>query len=457
MAYTKIKAIHVRLDRCVDYAVNPEKTASLSDALDYIEDTGKTEECLYVSAFNCGAQTAYADMMATKRRWNKAGRKKAVLGYHLIQSFAPGEVTPEQAHEYGKELAARLLAGKYEAVVSTHLDREHLHNHIVFNSVSFVDGRMYRNSFKDYFGDIRGTSDAICRENDLSVIVPKDKGKHYSEWQAEKNAKPTIRSMIRRDIDEIILSSFTFKTFLTQLERYGYTVKYGDNVKYIAVKPKGGKRFIRLNSLGDDYTEEAIKRRLEQIRYGEIPVSDAPAFHTPPKRYRVKSGTPLPKHRRKLKGFAALYFRYLYLLGKVKRRKLSHRTAFLLREDLLQFDRYVEQFRFLMRNEIADLEGLRNYADRTQEQIDTLKAERNKLYAERRSAATDEERAAISEQIAQRNETLRQCRKELSLCRRTLDDSQRIAGQVQAAQTAEEAEQLKAKEEKQYEHRRRRG
>ena len=203
MAYTKIKAIHVRLDRCVDYAVNPEKTASLSDALDYIEDTGKTEECLYVSAFNCGAQTAYSDMMATKRRWNKAGRKKAVLGYHLIQSFAPGEVTPEQAHEYGKELAARLLAGKYEAVVSTHLDREHLHNHIVFNSVSFVDGRMYRNSFKDYFGDIRGTSDAICRENDLSVIVPKDKGKHYSEWQAEKNAKPTIRSMIRRDIDEI--------------------------------------------------------------------------------------------------------------------------------------------------------------------------------------------------------------------------------------------------------------
>lgn len=192
MAYSKIKPIRTRLDRCVDYVIDPEKTA-LSVAMNYIENCDKTEQCLYVSTYNCGRETAVADMMATKRRWNKQQRNKAVLGYHLIVSYAPGEVKAEEAHVYGQQLVQRLFADQYEVVLTTHTDKEHLHNHIVFNSVSFLDGKMYRNNFKDYFGDIRSVSDAICREYGLSVIVPKEKGKHYAEWQAEQSGKTTIR------------------------------------------------------------------------------------------------------------------------------------------------------------------------------------------------------------------------------------------------------------------------
>ena len=141
MAYTKIIVIHNRLDRCLNYTQDEEKT-SLETVLDYAMNRDKTEQDCFETALNCDRETAYADMMDTKRRWGKASRKRK--GYHVIQSFAPGEVTPEQAHAIGVELAQRLLADKYEVVVSTHLNKAHLHSHIVFNSVSFVDGSMYR-------------------------------------------------------------------------------------------------------------------------------------------------------------------------------------------------------------------------------------------------------------------------------------------------------------------------
>lgn len=183
MAYTKIIVIGSRLDKCIDYVQNKEKT-SLANAIRYALNRDKTERTCFESAVNCELECAHADMLNTKRRWKKAGQDH-VQGYHIIQSFAPGETTPEEAHAIGVEFAHRLLGSRYEVVVTTHLDREHLHNHVVFNSVSFMDGRMYRNNFRDYFGGdgigIRGTSDTLCREHDLSVIEPTGKGKQYSE------------------------------------------------------------------------------------------------------------------------------------------------------------------------------------------------------------------------------------------------------------------------------------
>ena len=160
MAYTKIIVIRGRLDKCLSYAANEEKTY-LETAVDYALDRGKTERVCYETAINCGRDTAYQDMMQTARRWGKQNRVRK--GYHVIQSFRPGEVTPEQAHTIGVELAQRLLGGRYEVVVATHLDRAHLHNHVVFNAVSFVDGKMYRDTFRDYYEGIRGVSDALCR------------------------------------------------------------------------------------------------------------------------------------------------------------------------------------------------------------------------------------------------------------------------------------------------------
>ena len=238
MAYDKIIPLRSRLDHCLDYALNEEKS-SLSHALVYAENPDKAQQL--VTGINCEARTAYQEMQATKRRWDKEG---GILGYHLIHSYAPGEVTPEQAHAAGVEFARRLLGDHYEAVVATHIDREHYHCHIVFNSVSFVDGRKYRSDFKSYFGEVRGSCFAVSQDFGLSVIQPRDKGKHYAQWDAEHRGKATISSLVRQDIDAAIRESFTFDTFLTALRRQGYSIKFGPNVKHAAVRPPGAGRFF---------------------------------------------------------------------------------------------------------------------------------------------------------------------------------------------------------------------
>ena len=265
MAITKIIAIRDRLDKRVNYAVNGGKT-SLNAGIDYAVDSDKTEQPQFVTTLNCSnAATAYAEMQETKSRFGKLG---GVVGYHFIQSFAPGEVTPEQAHAIGVEFARRLFGDRYEVVIGTHLDKAHLHNHVVVNSVSFVDGKKYHSSPGSYYFDVRSTSDSLCRENDLPVIVPQGKGKHYAEWKAENAGRSTIRSVIRGDIDSIIGEAYTYETFLMLLRRRGYVVQNNPNRKYVTVLPPGGKRAIRLDSLGDGYTEQDIRRRLAAQREG---------------------------------------------------------------------------------------------------------------------------------------------------------------------------------------------
>ena len=230
MAYDKIITLHGRMDHCLDYVLNEEKTG-LATALAYVENPAKTHRL--VTGINCEVETALSDMRATKRRWDKTG---GVLGYHIIHSYAPGEVTPDEAHAAGVEFAQRLLGDKYEVVVATHVDRAHLHCHIVFNSVSFMDGKKYRSDFQSYFGDLRGTSNEVSRERGLSVIEPMGHGKHYTEWAAEKQGRSTVMGLVRQDIDAAIAESYTFNSFLAALRRQGYTIKYGTNVKQ---KPVG--------------------------------------------------------------------------------------------------------------------------------------------------------------------------------------------------------------------------
>ena len=268
MAIVKIIAIRDRLDKRVNYAINGEKT-TLDAGITYAVNSEKTKQHFFASAINCeSCETAYAEMQETKRCFGKAG---GVVGYHFIQSFAPGEVTPEQAHRIGMAFAEKLFGGQYEAVIGTHLDKAHLHNHIVVNSVSFVDGRKYHSSPGSYYFDVRDASDALCRENGLSVIAPQGKGKHYAEWKAENTGKPTIRSIIRADIDRVIENAYTFDTFLMLLRRLGYVVQNQPNRKYVTVLPPGGKRAIRLDSLGDGYTEQDIRTRLAAQREGAVP------------------------------------------------------------------------------------------------------------------------------------------------------------------------------------------
>ncbi len=437
MAYDKIIPIRSRLDRCMAYVLNHEKT-DLSAALDYISRSEKNTlpdgGTVLETALNCELSRALQDMRDTKRRWGKQG---GVLGYHLIHAYAPGEVTPEQAHTIGVEFAQRLLGGRYEAVISTHLDREHVHCHIVFNSVSFVDGTKYKNTFHDYFGDIRGISNETSIAHGLSVIDPDGKGKQYSEWQADKEGQPTVRDLIRQDIDAIIGKSFTYRIFLSLLWSMGYQVKNGPNVKHTAIKPPSGNRFVRLDSLGEGYTEADIQARIYAIRSGEVP---APLPRSPAKlpslllnrgrRYRLQGS--MPRHKpQKLKGFRALYFKYLYLLGKVPARRPRNRSAFLLRDEIRKFDRYQRQFIYLMKNRIETAEQLSMQYDALQTEIDALTDRRRGLYNAKRAGRGGE---GIAQDIAAITTRLRGLRRELKLCTHIGEDLPRVKAGVQAAQ-----------------------
>lgn len=417
MAYDKIIPIRRRLDHCLAYAANEHKT-DLAAALHYIGNERKTappHADLLRTGINCTVETAYAEMQATKRRWDKCG---GILGYHIIHSYAPGEVTPQEAHAAGVEFARRLLGERYEAVVATHLDREHLHCHIVFNSVSLVDGSKYRSDFKSYFGTLRGTSNAVSRERGLSVIEPEHEGRHYAEWDAEKHSRPTVRGMVRADVDAALLRSRSFSDFLTRLRVQGYEVR--TEGKYLAVKPSGSSRYVRLKSLGEDYTEDAIRARLAVPRAErQLPQPDKPPRKV--KRYRVYA--PMPP-RKKVKGFHALYLYYVYLLrGKTPKR--SRPVPFTIRQEAAKLRRYQRQFRFLRENRIETVQELSMLHDALQAQIDALTERRKGLYEwKRRGMVVTRELSAV-------NERLRQARRSLNLCRSIEADIPRLQTQTQ--------------------------
>lgn len=391
MAADKIVVIHNHLDRCIHYACNPAKTT--------------LPERQLVDGINCLPQTALSEMRTTKKRWGKTG---GVQGYHIIHSYAPSEVTPEQAHALGVEFAQRLLGARYEAIVATHLDHAHLHCHIVFNSVSFIDGKKYQNKFHDYFGDIRETSNAVSRENNLSVITPMGKGKHYAEWNAEKQGKPTIRSLIHRDIDTTLSESFSLTSFFTLLEKQGYAIKHGPNITHTAVRPPGGSRFIRLDSLGDGYTEADLARRL---RSGEShsPTPTVPLAAAPAKQhYTIRKGRLDRPH--KLHGFRALYVRYMYLLGLRKPTKHRKSVPFNIRAEVTKLEQYKRQFVLLQKYRIETNDQLSMLTGALQTDIDVLVSQRAELYRRKRRGGD------VSEKISTINVALRPIRRELRLC-----------------------------------------
>lgn len=450
MGYTKIKAVKNHLARCLDYTSNPVKTErfseeDLSRLLDYTQNRDKTEHQLYVTGFNCDPANACDTMNATRKRWGKDGEGH-VLAYHLIQSFKPGEINPRQAHEIGCEFARRFLAERYEVTVSTHLDKSHLHNHIVFNSVAFVDGKMFRNQFRDYYRGIRQISDDLCRENRLKVIDPKGHGKNYAEWAAEKAGRPTVRGTIKADVDRALKGAVNWTTFVLTLNQMGYEVSYGHNVKYAKLRPKGSQRAIRFKSLGPGYSEQELRARLEQpkndtaSRMGQRERA-APLVHK-----KVRFHGSYRKHtHKKITGFMALYYHYLYLFGKVQKRQTSSRkTHFLLWEDFRTFERYKQQAQFLWQNRIQTTDDLHQKRQEVTAKMDGLATRRQALYKLRSNTANGLNKADLGQQIQALTEELRGLRKELRYCDTIEQDAEHLRQQVEAIRLAElEAEQQK--------------
>ena len=244
MAVTKIKPIK----------------STLSKALDYIQNPDKTDGKMLVSSFGCSYETADIEFEYTL---SQALQKGNNLAFHLIQSFEPGEVDYETAHKIGKQLADAVTKGQHEYVLTTHIDKGHVHNHIIFCAVNFVDHHKYNSNKRSYYG-IRNMSDRLCRENGLSVIVPKkgNKGKSYAEYQEEKTGT-SWKGKLKIAVDALIPQVSSFEELLQRLQAVGYEVKPG---KYISCRAPGQERFTRLKTLGADYTEEALKERIEGRR-----------------------------------------------------------------------------------------------------------------------------------------------------------------------------------------------
>lgn len=417
MATTAIWKVKGSLGRVVDYAANPDKTTifttedlqGLRDVMNYTTQDYKTEEQRYVSGVNCVPSIARDEMQMVKGQFGKEG---GIVAFHGYQSFAPGEVTPEQAHAIGIDLAKRLWGDSFQVVVATHLDKEHIHNHFVLNSVSFVDGKKF-NDCKATYALMRRTSDELCREHGLSVIEHPEQGRtmSYDAWEAERQGKPTWYSQIRRDVDAAITRSFLFDHFIDNLKRQGYAVKLG---KYIAVRPPGKERFVRLKTLGDNYTEEAIRQRIWERE-------QTPLYHRPPsppkRKYKVR-GKP-----KKLTGFRALYYHYLYLLGKLGKPKSSPRKSRYLMNEIIKLDRYMEQFNLLWKYHIDTESQLHTLEGAIQADLDALTTQRIDLYRQKRK---DPDNETLFSEIESINRSIRGRRRELRICARIEADIPRI-------------------------------
>lgn len=462
MATTSIWRVKGWLGKVVVYVENPDKTTNpkfftdkdmaeqdgqeLSDVIRYAVNSRKTqkadnEDCAvvhrFVSGINCSPSTARDEMLAVKKRF---GKESGTVAYHGYQSFAPGEATPEMAHEIGMKLAARLWGDRYQVIVVTHLDKEnHLHNHFVLNTVSFVDGIKYHRTKKDYH-DMQTVSDELCREYRLSVIENPQygKAKQYGEWRAEQEQRPTWRGLIRADIDEAIRQSMTERQFFDNLRKKGYEVKIG---KDISVRPPGKERFVRLiRNFGEDYSLDSIRRRiLSQSR----PERKKP--EQKPEILRVRLIGNL-KAARKLTGFRALYVHYCYLLGifpKNRPQQSRKRQHFLLREDLLKLDAITAETRLLIGHRIDTAEQLFCYRDKVSEKITALTEKRKQLYKAQRTAAVKsdpEKTAEVKAQITALSKELAALRKEVVLCNSIAERSGVIQEKIKAVREDEQPE-----------------
>ena len=333
MAYTSVIPVR-RLDRTVDYVQNKAKTTpkSLEEAVDYAANRDKTESACFETGLGCTTTSAFEDMRLNTLRWHK---ETGVQGYHLVQSFAEGEVTPELAHQIGVEFAEQLLLGKYQAIVTTHLNTKHYHNHIVWSAVSLENGKKYHSNSKSYYTEVRALSDALCQKYGLSIIETPEslRGKRqYEKWRAEENNQPTWRTAIRQDVDEAIQQSLTWRQFLSAMERKGYEVRMGR--KYPVLRPPGKERFVRFKTLGKRYTPEAIQTRILYPQNYRPYVEKAPSVQ----HGRLHSGK---KPHRKLTGLRALYYRYLYELGALPRK--PRRPSYIVRQDAYKLDQRIRQ------------------------------------------------------------------------------------------------------------------
>ena len=420
MAVTKIKRIRGNPGNPLSYIENPEKTRNLdlsgsdrqalADVIAYAADEKKTEKQYFTTGINCDVKSAREQFNIIKQSFGKTG---GIVCGHCMQSFEGYEVTPKEAHEIGVQLARELWGGRFQIVVATHLNTDNVHNHIVFNSVSFVDGRRFHFCTEETMR-IRAASDRICRERNLSVIEhPAGKQVPYPLYKMEKAGMPTRYNVARQSLDEAISVSVNMEEFRSELRKRGYLYQFNPRRKYWTVTPPGWTKPIRTDRLGEEYTRARIQERVYE--------NDSSVRTL---RFRRSSGRTNQYHlKRRIdrimgrSGLEKLYLRYCYELGYLpKYRQNPTRLHAVLKEELLKCDQYSEEAKLLARYNINTEEDLDHRMKFLTEQYSAVSAQRSELRQKLRRKRPEEEKENCREKISGLTAALKECRRELKLC-----------------------------------------
>ena len=408
MAQTKIWPIKTNLGKCVKYIMNPAKTGN-----------GKWVTPINMTAAPNDWQSATRQMNNTKSHFGKPGGR---LAYHLEQSFKPGEVTPEIAHQIGVELARELFGDKYEVVVATHTDKDHIHSHIILNSVSFVDGRKFHQPNAMYYDRIRKLSDRLCGKYGLSIIKEAKSPKYESypaQHHQEPQPAPTVHSIMYQDIDRAVGAAKNLDDFYRILTQMGYHVKRDG--KYPAIAPEG-HRFFRLYKFKRGYTEEDIRKRIaekeQNPRQQQKPKPVYGAWKTPAEQQAYKKRyTGYYARRYDRRGLNAAYLHYRYMLVSIRRQTYPRYPTIEQRKALAKLDKYSQEARLLVRNKIQTGKELSDYQSDLDERIHALHKERWYLNRDLRKGPSENERQVMEQKILEINRRLKPLYRERSLCK----------------------------------------
>ena len=342
-----------------------------ADGISYILNDGKTEGQTLTAYLNCDPGQAARQMMDTKEAYGKTG---GVQYYHVIQSFKPGEVTPELALKIAKELAEEQLSG-FETVIAIHVDKNHVHAHLIFNSVNADTGKKYHSNSRSYYEQLRAASDRLCQKYGLSVITESENAKaiSYIEWMRQSKGQPTFRFMLEADLRTAIEDANDLGHFFMLMEHMGWEIKYGNRLGF---RLRGQDRFMipgRKNPLfTEDGIRAAIQGNLTEIEAGRKTVSGHKLSYRPYKKH--------PKYT----GIMALYIHYLYVLGKIEKRQYPPRMTPQLRKDIMRFERCREQFAFLRENRLTTSEDLTAFQERTENTLSGLIKQRTILNVQKK-------------------------------------------------------------------------
>ena len=443
MATTGFWPVKGQLKDVIDYAQNPDKTTDrkfldddLYQTLRYAENDSKTDRKMYVSAINCPKQRAYESMIATKRRFGKLGGNVA---YHGYQSFAEGEVTPEEAHRIGMATAKRMWGNDYEVVVTTHLNTENIHNHFVVNSVSFRTGRKFENHISDHYR-LREISDAICAERGKSVLENATfyGGEKGSYW-ARKSGKLTHREILKKDVEYCLSLSRSPEDLIARMKALGYEIRNGYDGKNISVIAPGWQRAVRLSSIG--YTKEVLNEWLAENRQDVY-------FYQWRNANPIRKATPLLyleiefRKAQRMDGLTLIFAIFIELLrlctGSVEQQK-NRPLSPMLREEVRKLDQYIEDYKLLCTENIGTAEELSSFAEDLQEKIDELEVQRNSVRNRIRRASPDDT-PALKEQA-------KEITKQITPLRKQLQSAQRIAARMEPIrQLLDQERQMETKE-----------